>query len=209
MLALLRSARASSKETQAQGVSERLHFPGKAQLELLPKSCLPHSPGDTVSPNEAGGPTHSPSRVERDKDAYHTQSWCGASLSRSKPRQVQPASGTLRSPSGNGAAGSPWQKALCSFTLQVLQPKQLEARGGARPRGGPVCLGRERSCPAMVRGCLQTAETSPPAPLCCLEAALQAPPQHRRRSAPCCPEHSPQRWSLLMKFLVISKQLSA
>lgn len=32
--------------SQAQGFSERRPFPGKAQVELRPESCLTHSPGD-------------------------------------------------------------------------------------------------------------------------------------------------------------------
>lgn len=135
--------------SQAQGFSERRSFPGKAQVELR-----------VLPPSLPRGPDHSPSRAERDEDAYHTQSRCGSSLSRSKPRQMQWAWGTLQSPPspGNAAAGSRWRRGFVLIRLAVLQPKPAggcgvgTSKGGGRPGGGRFCCSPHPSTPMPAGG---------------------------------------------------------
>lgn len=163
--------------SQAQGFSERRPFPGKAQVELRPESCLPRSPG---------APTIHLAEQNVTRMLITPRAGVALPCHGQSPDRCSGRGGHCRAPPPPGmrqlALGG--GEASCSFVLRCCSLSQLEAAGWARPRAGAVLEGGgSATAPTPAPQCLPAAETSPAAPpvLSGSQAAGASPAQGKQR----------------------------
>lgn len=195
--------------SQAQGFPERRPFPGKAQVELRPESCLPRSPG---------APTIHLAEQNVTRMLITPRAGVALPCHGQSPDRCSGRGGHCRAPPPPGmrqlALGG--GEASCSFVLRCCSLSQLEAAGWARPRAGAVLEGGGSAAaspplPEHPNACRQQRPRLPHR-LCCLEAKRRAPAPHRGNSATCCPGRAPRHGRSFFQThcsAVISKQLSA
>lgn len=137
--------------SQAQGFSERRPFPGKAQVELRPESCLPRSPGD---------PTIHLAEQNVTRMLITPRAGVALPCHGQSPDRCSGRGGHCRAPPspGNAAAGSRWRRGFVLIRLAVLQPKPAGgcgvgmSKGGGRPGGGRFCCSPHPSTPVPAGG---------------------------------------------------------